>query len=721
MSLLAPLYFLGALAIGLPILFHLIRRQPKGQIEFSSLMFLRPTPPRLTRRSRLDNWPLLLLRALALMLLAAAFARPFLRSASLSDSALPGRRLVLVVDTSASMQRTGLWQQALDRANAVLKDLQPADQLAIVTFDQKPRTLIGFEQSGELPPEQLKATAKSLLRDVAPSWHRTEMGRAISFAGDLAVTYEPEDKTEVGLNASDLSDAAAASGQSATGPAHMILISDMQAGSHMESLQVYTWPKELRLDVRKVSSKGRTNAAAQILAASIEAEEDTDRVRVRVSNSPDATESRFRMRWSAGSAESTAPAAELAEFPVQVPPGQSRVVRMPAPAPGVTALVVQGDDHSFDNTRYIVSPQPDSLTLLHIGKVEADPRDSLLYYLQRVPLNNDRRIVSVQTLAPDKLEQVPDVKKVPLAVVGSAVSSDVATRLREYVTAGGRVLVVLSDADGSDTLAASLNAIAESNVGIAEAEIDDYVMFSRIDFGHAVFQPMADPKFNDFTKIRFWSHRTIENLDEAAWQVVAQFDDGDPALIEQEIGEGHLFVLAAGWQPKASQLALSTKFIPLVFGFFDSSPADAGADQYTVGQPVAFEASESATITTPAGTAVEYRSVEDLEAIDQPGVYEYRDGDISHSFAVNLDESESHTEAIDEGELERFGVLLGKNVTTEQARESRRQLRDQELERDQKLWQWLIVVALGLLGLETFLGMIWSLRRDGGELEHASA
>ena len=55
MSLLAPLYFAGALAIGLPILFHLIRRQPKGNIAFSSLMFLKPTPPRLTRRSRSGN------------------------------------------------------------------------------------------------------------------------------------------------------------------------------------------------------------------------------------------------------------------------------------------------------------------------------------------------------------------------------------------------------------------------------------------------------------------------------------------------------------------------------------------------------------------------------------------------------------------------------------------------------------------------------------------
>ena len=64
------------------------------------------------------------------------------------------------------------------------------------------------------------------------------------------------------------------------------------------------------------------------------------------------------------------------EMPIQVPPGQSRVVRMPSPSPAVTALVVQGDDHSFDNVRYLVSPQPESLTLLHLGKDTAVVRES---------------------------------------------------------------------------------------------------------------------------------------------------------------------------------------------------------------------------------------------------------------------------------------------------------------------------------------------------------
>ena len=70
MNFLAPLFLLGALAVAAPILFHLIRRTTREVTPFSSLMFLRPTPPRVTKRSRLENLWLLLLRCLILALLA---------------------------------------------------------------------------------------------------------------------------------------------------------------------------------------------------------------------------------------------------------------------------------------------------------------------------------------------------------------------------------------------------------------------------------------------------------------------------------------------------------------------------------------------------------------------------------------------------------------------------------------------------------------------------
>ena len=77
MSFLAPLFLLGAAAVALPVVLHLIRRSSRDRVPFSSLMFLLPTPPRVTRRSRLENVLLLILRCAVIGLLAFAFARPF--------------------------------------------------------------------------------------------------------------------------------------------------------------------------------------------------------------------------------------------------------------------------------------------------------------------------------------------------------------------------------------------------------------------------------------------------------------------------------------------------------------------------------------------------------------------------------------------------------------------------------------------------------------------
>lgn len=103
MGVLVPLYLAGLTALSLPLILHLVRRTPRGRQEFSSLMFLSPTPPRLTRRSRLDQMLLLLLRLAALALVTLAFCRPFLReTASLSFADLTGKRLAILIDTSAA-------------------------------------------------------------------------------------------------------------------------------------------------------------------------------------------------------------------------------------------------------------------------------------------------------------------------------------------------------------------------------------------------------------------------------------------------------------------------------------------------------------------------------------------------------------------------------------------------------------------------------------------
>ena len=77
MNFLSPWFLLGALAVGAPVLFHLIRRTVRRSDSLQFVDVFAGDPPRVTRRRKLEHPWLLLLRCLCLLLLAAAFARPF--------------------------------------------------------------------------------------------------------------------------------------------------------------------------------------------------------------------------------------------------------------------------------------------------------------------------------------------------------------------------------------------------------------------------------------------------------------------------------------------------------------------------------------------------------------------------------------------------------------------------------------------------------------------
>jgi hypothetical protein len=372
--------------------------------------------------------------------------------------------------------------------------------------------------------------------------------------------------------------------------------------------------------------------------------------------------------------------------------------------------LLRGDEHSFDNLRYVVTPEPIAMQVWYFGIETAEPRDSLLYYLQRVPLETAVQQVSIQAMPAGPITDPPNPREVPLVIVARALDAADSSILRQYIELGGRVLAVLPDQDSAQGITQAINEVAASQIEVTEAEVDDYVMLTRIDFASRLFRSMADPQFNDFSKIRFWSHRRLSNLDES-WRILARFEAGDPAFLERAIGQGELLVMTTGWQPQAGQLALSTKFIPLVYSLLDLSPGDQQINEYTIGETIPFAPSATATLTSPSGMESAYRSASDIDAISQPGIYTFRDGDQTRSFAVNLRDSESRTDPLDEGELERFGVVVGQPMSVKQALENQRQLRDRELESQQKLWQWLLVAALGILGVETLLSGLWSRRQ----------
>jgi len=677
MSFLAPLYALGILAVSLPIIFHLIQRRPQGEIEFGSLMFLRPSPPRMTRRSRLDHLLLLLLRAAALCLLAAAFTRPLWRSVALRTLPQPQRRTVLLVDTSASMQREDLWQQAVDQVERQLADLQPGDQVALLAFDGTARPLIGFEEINRMEYGERVTAVRTALQNVAPSSEETDLGLALLTSAELL------DQAKEGESDGSL-------------PPSIVLITDLQEGSRLNRLSGYQWPPGVRVELQTVAAKSPTNASAVVQKRSSESDAPEDELRVRVFNSADSTRRQFRIGWE-GSNDSV--------HAIDVPPGDSRVVRVLRPESAEARLLLTGDDQPFDNTRYVARLDAVEKTVLYLSNEVEESPTGPLYYLRRAALDTPFQTISVNThgIGEPLPALSPDVDS--LIVVAGALPDDSADALAQYLRDGGRVLAVLTgDSEQHQALTNSLQQLTGvAGLHIEEAQVDDYAMLSKIDFQHPLFQPFADPRFSDFTKIRFWRHRRLTSSDESPWSVLARFDDQAPALVEREFDDGRLWILTAGWQPEDSQLALSSKFVPLLAEMVDSDRARMTLlTDYVVGQHV--PVTEAGTqVALPDGALVDLPAGKDFSDTGRPGVYGLVRGTQELRFAVNMAVEESRTAPLDVDALERYGIPMGESHTMEELQARERQMRDVELESRQKLWRSIVVIALVILAAETWL------------------
>ena len=693
MSFLAPLFLLGALAVALPVVFHLVRRTTRERTVFSSLMFLRPTPPRLTRRNRLEHLLLLLLRCAVLCLLAAGFSRPFFKQVVPQPaSADPARRLAVLLDTSASMRRGTLWTEARAKLDALLRKTSPADQVAVFTFDREVTPLVTFDQWSTTAAGDRAALVRGRLAGVTPGWAGTALDQALIRAAEV-VTEADE-------------------GRPAVGQRQVVLISDFQAGSRLGALQGYEWPKGVGVTVEALTPRATSNASAQLASEIADAKPTAETaVRVRVANEPDAKREQFSLHWARAEKNSkSSGAAELLTNAVEiyVPAGQSRIVSLAVPAAdaGADRIVLRGDDEDFDNTVFVVPPQPAQLRVLYLGGEAATDASQPRYFLERAFQETRRQAVRLQAVPPTA--PLPPDAAATLFVATSALAGDQTVGLRERLEAGRTLLFAPTYATAAASLASLLNTGA---LTVTEGAFANYGMLSEVDFRHPLFAVFADARFSDFTKIHFWKYRRFDAAALTGARILARFDNGDPAFLEVPVGRGRVIVLASGWQPADSQLALSSKFVPLLYSLLDLSGAAPPAPAaYQVGDRVPLprpDGSLAAPIAVfgPEGSPVKLESgATDFAATRVPGVYRIEAGPASRRFAVNLDPAESRTAPLPADELERLGAPVASAAPDPvRAAEQRVRLQNAELENRQKLWRWLIVAALGVVLAETWL------------------
>lgn len=498
MSFLYPAFLIGALAVAIPVVLHLLRREVASEVGFTAVRLIERSPVARAKRRQPRDLLLLAARIAALLLLAAAFARPYLRGAASAGLS------IVAIDRSYSMGGGDRFAAAIELARKAI-DGASEGQVALIAFDDSAALLAG-------PGPQ--ADAHAALARLQAGFGATRYDALFEKAAELAGPATP----------------------------HLVIVGDLQESGWRDGSRPVV-PSDWRVEVLDVAA-ATTNVAVTDLVT------QDGGVRATVRNTG-TTQSRGALRVAIDG-------RQVATAPFDVGPGVSQDVAAPIALPPAGALTVSLDDPGGlpgDDTRHLLlDGQPRRGVLIVTGP------DTPGTYLARA---FDSAADDQAALVPTRVAASGFSANAPATLETQALVVLLSTRglerpgreaIRDFVTAGGGLLVALSD-DIDPAVLASIVGGAELGRPAARAAP---VTLAPTNRSHPIFQPFG-PLAANLGQVRVdrrWP------LPEQPWHVIARFSDGAPALVEREEGQGRMALFGSDLDRRANDFPLHPAFVP---------------------------------------------------------------------------------------------------------------------------------------------------------------
>lgn len=708
-ALLIPAALLGLLALTVPVIIHLRRRPRTAVRPFPSLMFLEREDIKASRRRRIHRWPLLLLRALAIVLVVLAFARPFFTDDSTLAAAGSGPlEHVVLVDRSWSMEAGERWAGAVAAAREAVANLGPLDRASLVLFDQGGEAVVRSVAEA--------SRIRQALDTLQPGGGATRFGPGLKLAQTIVE-------------------------ESALPAARVVVVSDFQR-SGWDGGEGATFPEGTVVETVRVGDEAPVNHAVARVTLNREPVGQRERV----------TPAARLVRTGGDGAVTVEATLELDGRAVQ-----SRPVELPAQgATGVvfdpvtltephTRMTVRlpGDDLPRDDSWHLVLT-PGRALGVHLSSAPGRGTSGDLYLRRALEVGDQEGFaVRGRGSAPPGADVLAAAEVVILNDVpfpGGAQGE----ALREWIVKGGGLVLVAGDrgrwpAGAGDLFPGTLGGVLDRESGRGER-------LASLDFDHPVFEPFRDPRQGDFTSARFYRARAYDVAPADSVSVLARFDDGSVALAERRVGRGRVLVWSSTLDAFWSDLALKPVFLPFVHRLVrHASGRTPVLESFTAGQVLdvtdgaamesagipqvsaALDSAESRVVLTPGGGSRPLNDQRPFLRLDQDGYYLVRppgeDDARPVAVAVNVDRGEADPEIFDPRELVAAvgGTSAVDGTAGPGGTPATLQLRRQDQERRQSLWRYLLLGALGLLVTETVISN-WLSRRDntGGRRAQAT-
>jgi len=675
MSFLTPFFLLGLGAIAVPVLVHLIQRERKRVIEFPSLMFVRRIPYQSVRRRRIRHWALLLLRAAAIALIVAAFARPFLPQSAAANAVTGGaREVVILLDQSASMGYGDHWSRAQDAARTVVRGLGADDKA----------TLVLFARNAE---ENMRATAD-----------RSRLEAAINAAAvsSGATRYGPALK----LGESILS-------RSSLKRREAVLISDFQKSGWSGSDDA-RFAEGMTLTTVSVASKDTANLSVPSVSFARSTFSGQERVTVTagLSNKGDQPLTDVPVTLTVDGHEIETGRATVA------PHASSSIgfTQFTLASANVRGVVKAGSDPMpADNSFYFALTPGEAVSVVIVNGT--DRADDSLFLSKALAIGTTPTFKVDVTSTSRAASGTFDKRAVVVLNDTIFPPAGAGGVLKRFVERGGGLLVIAGDrttwpSNETELLPGKLGAAVDRTSGRSGS-------LGFLDYSHPIFEVFKAPRSGDFSAAHVFRYRALQP--NPGDRVIARFDDGAVAALEKTVGAGRVIVWTSPLDDTFTDIAVKPIFLPLVHQLARYvAHYEPATSWYTVGQVLDLTARAKARsdriVVTPSGERQNRISAgegaEGLLELEEQGIYEVRSavasGGRPEAIAVNLDPAESDLTALDPNELVATVTGHASQAQAQSATEPQEMTRE-ESERRQGLWWYLLLLGLAILAAETMI------------------
>ncbi|MEX2185888.1 MAG: BatA domain-containing protein [Pirellulales bacterium] len=617
---LAMLGWLAAAAA--PLVIHLWSRRRYREVPWAAVAFLLAAMRKNSRRIQLQQWLLLAVRTLLILLVVLAVAKPYANEAGVGGSLVPTHRVV-VIDTSFSMTYRDADSTRLARAKelaaSVVARQGPADKLTVLTLADPPRELAGLEAvTATQGRADLAATLDLIaaaLKPEADSPARFDRQQVTTFSDLQRSTWESASTEQFDKLAEQASFSAVDVGTPNTAN---LAVTDLRAAAAFVTVGV-----EIPFDatLHEFGNEPRKDCAVEFLVDEIPIRRQT----IDVPAGGDAT-----LRFSH---------------------------RFRTPGSHIVAVRASGDMLDLDNTRWLAVPVDERVNVLCVGGQRADVK----YIVDALnPDGSSESPIRPQIATEGELAEI-DLAPFDCVFLSNIaqLTSDEVDRFKRYVAQGGGLAIFLGDEVQAD----SYNFAFAREESLLPVRLGEIATESRFgidpqDYRHPIVAPFRGRERAGLLTTPVRKYFRLEQVKVGAIEVAATLANGDPLIVTSSFGRGRVVLVAtagslasvdAAGEPWTAWPAWPS-FLPIVREMLNYAVGGRqGTWQTTVGASLPLPAGRGPwEITRPDGRTTSVSSDTDIS-----GIYTMRRAgseDVTR-YAVNIDTRESDLAQADASKL----------------------------------------------------------------------